>query len=231
MCGYVRRHVGPKTLREFLDLIGYKGYYDEPDEEPVTKHFYPAFGGDPNRTIEGLLVEEEGELKLVDATWWYDCHEIDGELTVGHKTTFNARNLHIPFWREAIESHRAIVIATGIGEGKKIDGKDKHFLVTSERLMLLGAVYQKFPSGKYSCAIITRDEHYRFTPYHDKAFPLFLPYNVEFLKLWLSKVDDTNTQIAQLLSAPRIFADLTITPVKTFKGGVSVGTTEYLKAD
>lgn len=40
MCGYVRRHVGPKTLREFLDLIGYTGYYDEPDEEPVTKHFY-----------------------------------------------------------------------------------------------------------------------------------------------------------------------------------------------
>lgn len=97
--------------------------------------------------------------------------------------------------------------------------------------MLLGAVYQKFPSGKYSCAIITRDEHYRFTPYHDKAFPLFLPYNLEFFKLWLSKVDDTNTQIVQLISAPRIFADLTIAPVKTFKGGVSTGPTGPLKAD
>ncbi len=97
--------------------------------------------------------------------------------------------------------------------------------------MLLGAVYQKFPSGKYSCAIITRDEHYRFTLYHDKAFPLFLPYNLKFLKLWLSQVDDSNAQIAQLLSAPKIFADLIITPVKTFKGGVPVGPTEYLKAD
>lgn len=231
MCGYVRRHVDPKTLREFLHLIGYMGNFDVAEEEPIMKHFYPAFGGDPNRTIEGLLIEEDGELKLVNATWWYDCHEIDGELRVGPKTTFNARNLHIPFWKEAIAGHRAIVIATGLGEGKTIDGKDKHFLVTSERLMLLGAVYQKFPSGKYSCAIITRDEHERFAPYHDKAFPLFLPFNLEFLKVWLSNVDDSSAPIARLLSAPRIFADLQITPVKTFKGGVSVGPTEYLKAD
>lgn len=231
MCGYVRRHVGPKTLREFLELIGYQGYYDEPDEEPVTKHFYPAFGGDPNRTIQGLLIQEDGELKLVDATWWYHCEEIDGQLKVGHKKTFNARNLHIPFWRDGIENHRAIVIATGIGEGKEIDGKNKHFLVTSERLMLLGAVYKKFPCGKYSCAVITRDEHFRFSPYHDKAFPLFLPYSIEFLKIWLSKVKDDHPRIAQLLAAPRIFSDLKIVPVKTFKGEVATGPTEYLKAD
>lgn len=51
--------------------------------------------------------------------------------------------------------------------------------------MILGAVYQAFPNGKYSCAVITRDEHPRFAPYHDKAFPLFLPHNLDFLKLWL----------------------------------------------
>jgi putative SOS response-associated peptidase YedK len=148
-----------------------------------------------------------------------------------YKQTFNARNLHLDFWRDAIESHRAIVIATGIGEGKEINGKDEHFLVISKRLMLLGAVYQKFPSGKYSCAVITRDEHFRFEPYHDKAFPLFLPYSLEFLKIWLSKANHNHPQIARLLAAPKIFSDLKITPVKTFKGEVPTGPTEFLKAD
>lgn len=231
MCGYVRRHIGPKTLREFLELLGYNGYYDEPNSELGPQHFYPAWGKDASKTIDGLLIQEEGKLKLINATWWYHCDEVNENFEVGQKRTFNARNLHIPFWRDAIESHRAIVIATGIGEGKEIDGKNKHFLVTSERLMLLGAVYQKFPSGRYSCAIITRDEHPRFEPYHDKAFPLFLPYNLEFLKTWLSEVDDSHPQIAQLLAAPRIFSDLTIVPVKTFKGAVPTGPTEFLKAD
>ena len=103
MCGYVRRHVGPKTLREFLDLIGYQGYLDESDESKV-EHFYPAWGGDSNKTIKGLLIQEDGELKLIDATWWYHGEEVNGELVLGEKKTFNARNLHISFWRDAIES-------------------------------------------------------------------------------------------------------------------------------
>lgn len=233
MCGYVRRHIGPKSLKEFLELLGVQGYYDEPEnDEPELKHFYPAHGKAVNRTIDGIIINEDGQLKYVTATWWYHCEEKNGELKVGYKTTFNARNLHLEFWRDAISKHRAIVVATGIGEGKKDEyGKDHHYLVTSDRIMLLGAVYQKFPSGKYSCAIITRDEHPRFERYHDKAFPLFLPHNLAFLKLWLSDVGDDHPQIAALLGAPRIFADLTITPVKTFKAGVPVGPTEFLQAD
>jgi len=232
MCGYVRRHIGPKTLNEFLQYLGLQGYYDEPvDDEPVLKHFYPAFGGAVDRTIEGIIIEEEGQLKFVNATWWYDCEEVDGKLKTLKNQTFNARRLWLEFWRDAINSHRGIVVATGLGEGKKVDGKDRHFLVTSNRLLLLGAVYQKFPSGKYSCAIITRDEHPRFKPYHEKAFPLFLPYNRNFLKLWLSDATASHPQIAGLLSSPKIFADLTVTPVKTFIGEIPDGPTEYLAAD
>jgi putative SOS response-associated peptidase YedK len=231
MCGYVRRHIGPKTLNEFLELLGISGYYEDENDEPELKHFYPAFGGNPNRTIEGLIIEEDGELKLVDATWWYDCNEVDGEFKVGERTTFNARNLEGRYWKSAIRHRRAIVVATGLGEGKTIDGKNKHFLVTSDRLLLLGAVYQRFPSGRYSCAIITRDAHPRFEAYHEKAFPLFLPYNVEYLKLWLSQADEQQPQIAHLLASPKIFANLSILPVKTFKGGVATGEMEYLPAD
>jgi putative SOS response-associated peptidase YedK len=237
MCGYLRRHIKPRTLKEFLELLGLKSYgVDWEDnhpaiDEPVLEHFYPAFGGDVNKTIKGLLIKEGGELKLVDATWWYHAEEVDGQLVLGPRRTFNARRLYINFWRDAIQHHRAIAIVTGLGEGKKVDGKDKHFLVTSERLMLLGAVYKKFPSGKYTCAIITRDEHPRFKPYHDHAFPLFLPPNLEFLNRWLSDIGDDDPDIAQLLASRRIFSDLTIKPVKTFKGEVATGPTEYLKAD
>lgn len=168
---------------------------------------------------------------MVDATWWYDAEEVKGEVVLGGKQTLNARNLHHEYWREAIESRRAIAIVTGLGEGKKINGKDKRFLVTADRLIFLGAVYQKFPSGVYTCAIITRDEHPRFAPYHDNSFPLFLPYSMDFLKLWLSDAKDDHPMIAHLLANPGIFADLTIKPVKTFIGEVAAGPTEFLKAD
>lgn len=232
MCGYVRRHIGPKTLNEFLRLMGVQQEYgDTSNDEPVLEHFYPAFGGAVNRTIKGLLIMEDDQLKLVDATWWYDCAEIEGELVVGQRTTFNARNLQSSYWRNAIRKHRAIVIASGIGEGKMINGKNRHYLVTADRLLLLGAVYRPFPSGHHSCAVITRDTHPRFEPYHDKAFPLFLPHDIDILKLWLSDAEESHPQIKQLLEAPRIFTDLKITPVKTFKDAVPVGETEYLAAD
>lgn len=237
MCGYLRRHIKPRTLKAFLELLGLKSHgvdWDDNDPAPdqfVLEHFYPAFGGDVNKTIKGLLIKEGDDLKLVDATWWYHAEEVNGELVLGKNRTLNARNLHHKFWRDAIEHHRAIAVVTGLGEGKEVDGKNKHFLVTSERPLLLGAVYKKFPSGKYTCAIITRDEHPRFTPYHDNSFPLFLPYDQEFLKLWLSDVGDDHPKIAQLLANPGIFADLAITPVKTFKGEVATGPTEFLKAD
>ena len=118
MCGYLRRHIKPRTLRAFLELLGLKSYgeqweSDDPAlDEPVLEHFYPAFGGAVNKTIKGLLINEGGELKLVDATWWYHAEEVNGQLVLGKNRTLNARNLHHKFWRDAIEHHRAIAIVT-----------------------------------------------------------------------------------------------------------------------
>lgn len=237
MCGYLRRHIKPKTLREFLELLGLnpegEAWADAAQEnaDAVVEHFYPVWGGNASRMIKGLIIQEDEQLKLIDATWWYHCEEKDGDLVVGAKQTFNARNLHLEFWRNAIKRNRAIAVVTGLGEGKTINGKNRHFLVTAERLLFLGAVYKKHPCGKYSCAIITRDEHPRFEPYHDKAFPLFLPYNLDFLRLWLGDADDQDPLIAQLLASPKIFTDLTITPVKTFKNAEPTGPKELLTAD
>ncbi|WP_323816572.1 SOS response-associated peptidase family protein [Cellvibrio sp. NN19] len=237
MCGYLRRHVTPRDLRAFLDLLGVKSNdidwgENEPEYDiPKLEHFYPAWGGNTSRTIKRLLVEEQGELKLVDATWWYHAQEVDGQVVLGSKKTFNARNLHYAFWSNAINHRRAIAIVTGVGEGKNVNGKDVHYLIESDDFLLLGAVYQRFPSGQYTCSIITRDSDPQYQLYHENSFPLFLPNDVETLKLWLGTATADHPKIKEMLDNPKVVNDLAITPVKTFKDAVPTGPTEYLKAE
>ena len=100
-----------------------------------------------------------------------------------------------------------------------------------ERPILLGCLYNRFQNGKYSCAVITRNAHPRFTDYHDDAFPLMLPHDPNFLKLWLSDTPPDDQAIAELLKQPKIFTDLTVTPVKTYKDAVPRGEPELIHAD
>lgn len=231
MCGYARRHVRAETLKEMNDLFReYESTYSILDQGIM--HFYPAFGGAASRQLKGLLIRENGKNRFVDATWWFDCQEAGDSLLVNNKrTTFNARNLNSPYWKGAIRHHRGIFLVTGIGEGKMVDGKNRHYLVESDTPILLGCVYRPFPNGCYSAAIITRDSHPRFEPYHDKAFPLMLPHDKQFLDLWLSDAREDHPVIASLLANPSIFTNLKITPVKTFKDGKPIGDSVILAAD
>lgn len=234
MCGYGRRHISNADLIEFVRTLELaEAFRNMPlPLDNVLEHFYPAFGGAASRRITSMIIQEEGKLISVDATWWFDCQEVDGALVVNNKrTTFNARNLASSYWKGAIRHNRGIALFTGIGEGKVIDGKNRHFLVEGEQPLLMGTVYRKFPAGHYSTAIITRDSHSKFDTYHDKAFPLFLPLNPEFLKLWLGDEPETHPQIAHLLENPKVFNDLKITPVKTFKDAKAIGEVEYLGPD
>lgn len=218
MCGYVRRHIPNKKLKEFMDLLGLGELFTEEGGDEL-QHFYPAFGKDANRTIQDLIIREDGRLKKVNATWWFDCREVDGKLVVGDRTTFNARNLESPYWKTAIRRNRGIVVGTGLGESKMINGKKHQYLMRARKPILLGAVYRKFPYDLYSCAVITRASHPRFNTYHDNAFPLFLPYDKDFLQLWLSDAPETHPVIAALLDQPKLFADMEVAEVKTFKSG------------
>lgn len=232
MCGYARRHISTPDLIEFMESVNLMGAVTDnlPSEE--LEHFYPAFGGAASRQIKNMIVRGDNGLTNVDATWWFDCSEQNGELLVNNKrTTFNARNLASPYWKGAIRHNRGIAIATAIGEGKEIDGKNRHFFVEGDQPLLLGTVYRRFGEGKYSTAVITRDSHPRFEPYHDKAFPLMLPNDPEFLALWLSDQPETHPAIANLLEHPRIFTGLKITQVKTFKDAKAIGETTYLQPD
>lgn len=230
MCGYVRRHIANKDLKEFMDLLDLGDLFPETGGGEL-QHFYPAFGKNASRRIDDLIIREDGQLKRVNATWWFDCSEVDGQLIVGDRTTFNARNLDSSYWKGAIRHSRAIVVGTGLGESKLINGKKHQFLMRSVKPILLGAVYRRFPNHLYSCAVITRDSHPRFNAYHDKAFPLFLPYDKDFLQLWLSAEREDHPTIASLLDQPKLFADLDVSEVKTFKAGDAKGCAIHLPAD
>jgi len=187
------------------------------------KRYYPAFGQDPNKTID-IVIEESGELKQVSATWWFDCADTNSTntntLSVGPRTTFNARNLESPYWKGALKNNRAIVLATGIGESKVV-GKTKHqYYMQSDEVFVLGALYRKFSDERYSCAVITRNTHSKMEPYHDKAFPGFLPNNDEFLKLWLSQSVQQHTEIDYVLAHPTLYPTLKVQRVKTYKDKV-----------
>ncbi|WP_166261946.1 SOS response-associated peptidase family protein [Marinobacter salicampi] len=233
MCGYIRRVTDSPEVGNLLEEIGLGDlvpplFRQAPGE---MEHFYPAFGGNAERRIRGLIIADEGRPRLVDATWWFDCVARDDRLEVGKRTTFNARNLDSPFWREPLRHHRGIVVATGIGESKKIGGRKHQYLMEGTRPFLLGALYCPFPNGQFSCAVITRDAHLKFESYHDKAFPLFLPPTPEFVDLWLDETITQAREIDQLLEHPRLYANLEVEEVKTFKNGTVSPVATLLEAD
>jgi putative SOS response-associated peptidase YedK len=183
---------------------------------------YPAFGGDTNKRIP-LLVCEDNSLKIVQAVWWFDAICENYHTTLGRRTSFNARNLDSPFWKSALNHSRGLVLAGELGESKLV-GKTKHqYLMQSQTPFMLGAIYRKLNNGDYCCAIITRDAHPKMAPYHDKAFPLFLPTDDIFLNIWLGPNTAQHPQIDPLLRSPKLYPTLRVQRVKTYKHKQTVG--------
>jgi putative SOS response-associated peptidase YedK len=222
MCGYLRREPFKTSYREFLQPYGMGNLFDRIDEPPTMGHFLPAFAQHTERKIPNIIIQENGERKVVDATWWYECYERNGRLTTGGKQSFNARNLKLDLWSEAIEKRRAIAIMTGIGESRMLEGRKtaNHYLMIAGQPFFIGLLYRSYPHNLYSTAVITRDKQLGFEKFHDKAFPLFLPYDKHFIDLWLDpEVPSTEPEISELLANPKWFTALQVTRVKTFTKG------------
>jgi len=225
VCGYIRRVTDNAYVKALLISVGLEDLVAEfKSEAGKIEHFYPAFGGDPTKVIKKLLIHEGGSVKVIDATWWFDCTTEGDTLRVGERTTFNARNLDSSFWRGALKHHRALVVATGLGESQAVSGKKQHYLMEADQgAFLLGALYRKFSNGKYCCAVITRPALETFAQYHEKAMPLFIPAEKSAVAEWLNPDVEQSQRLQELLNRPVIAADLTVTPVKSFKSGTANG--------
>lgn len=231
MCGYIRRVTDSPAVADMLDQIGLGHLADRFAGNGEIEHYYPAFGGNPERKIHGLIVPGPEGPTTVDATWWFDAEPDGDTLRLGKRTTFNARNLESPYWKGALRYHRALVVATGLGESKWIHGKKTQYLMEGEQPFLLGALYRHFDNGCVSCAVITRDSHPRFDPYHDKAFPCFVPAEPDFVDQWLNRDGQVPELISRYLVHPQITVPLRVAPVKAFKRGDVPGDAQKLPAD
>lgn len=228
MCGFIQRVTDSPAVIDLIEQIGlgqltntFKG------EGQGVLNFYPAFGKNPSRRITNLIISSK---TTVNATWWFDCKAVDDTLAVGDRTTFNARNLESPFWKHAIGYRRALVVATAVGESNKEGSRNAHYLMESEKALLIGAVYREFDNGLYATAVITRPPHERFSQYHSKSIPCFLPHDKAFVDAWLNG-GAADPIVLSELEQPKIHTPLKVTKVKTFKGGEALSEPEILTAD
>lgn len=219
MCGYFGNlHECPEVLTILMDL-------NIPLPYPKGQYYQ-------RREVPGLITSTESGFDQSTALWWYALKLDAGEWQVNNQvTSFNARNLTSPLWRNAIQTRRAVVFASEIGES---NGRHR-YLMRSAQGIALGAVYRDWvsPSGetKRSMAIITRSPHSRFKQFHEKSTPCFLPLDSAFLQHWLDPSIAHSDLLDDVLSAPRLTTDLVVHPVKSFKGAELQGEPFHLKRD
>ena len=175
MCGYIRRVTDSPAVADMLDQIGLGHLANRFAGNGEIEHYYPAFGGNPERKIHGLIVPGPEGPTTVDATWWFDAEAEGDTLRLGKRTTFNARNLDSPYWQGVLRHHRGLVVATGLGESKWVNGRKTQYLMEGEQPFLLGALYRTFNNGCVSCAVITRDSHLGSIRTTIRHFPAFYP--------------------------------------------------------
>lgn len=167
-----------------------------------------------------------------EAMWWYALRTEEGKLVINEKlTSFNARDLSKPLWREPLKTKRALVLCSEIGES---NGKDK-YLMRSEEGFALGCLYKDWvaPDGSRlrSFAVITREPHDRFKKYHEKSTPFFLPLDKDVLAEWLNPTIGNSELINDLLATPRLYNDIKVTKVKSYKDAKPMSDVDILKKD
>ncbi len=234
MCGFIQRITDSPHVIALLEEVGLTQTIPLfVNESSTTKiiNFYPAFGKSPERQITNLIVSGD---RTVDATWWFDAKPYGETLQVGDRTTFNARNLDSPYWGKFIRERRAVVVATAVGESNpRGKGKAHYLMKPTSGALLIGAVYRRFSNGLFSCAVVTRPPIEGFSQFHEKSIPCFLPHNAHAVKAWLAADTEgrLNNDVEFMLNHPRLYTDLEVTQVKTFKNAEVIGEPVLLKAE
>ena len=234
MCGFIQRITDSPDVIALLEEVGLTQTIPLFANESSTSNvinFYPAFGKAAERQITNIIVSSDS---TIDATWWFDAKPVGNTLEVGNRTTFNARNLDSPYWGKFIRERRAIVVATAVGESNPVGkGKSHYLMKPTSGALLIGAVYRRFSNGLFSCAVVTRPPIDSFSQYHEKSIPCFLPHDSHAINAWLTadKLGSLNDEVEYILDNPRIYTDLEVTRVKTFKSAQAIGEVNTLKAD
>lgn len=225
MCGYVeRQRTLDRQYRDYLQSLKIQ-------ELPLGRFF-------PGGKMSGVLFQREDNIHVVDAIWWFKLHwENDAWKPLRKVTSFNARNLQNNLWKTPVKTSRCIIPATAIVEtieDQQDPKKKRSYLMDARDGMLLGGLYAEYKNGDqttYSCTVITLDPHERFSQYHNKATPLFLPLDEKLLATWLDPTFTDFDYFRGLTETPQLPVDLSVTEVNNSRGLLPVGAAVMLEAD
>lgn len=79
-------------------------------------------------------------------------------------------------------------------------------------------------------ALVPRPPHVQYRKYLEKSIPYFLPTNKLVVDAWLTGRPD-DPLVNDVLNNPRIYQDLKVTNVETFKDGTAKAEPEILHKD
>lgn len=234
MCAYVERDANRhEAIASYLQAAGLGDIVDQvlgsgaPAADGIVRS-RPAFGGNPKARLFGMITQEAGQLRVYDPIWWFDVdYDEDQGFVFGKRTSFNARRLHLPLWKDWVATGRGLVVGTAIGEAKQEGSKKRQYRMVGETPFFLGGLIKPVGDGHYAGTVITRDAHPKFEAYHDKAFPNFVPPDLALE--WLE--DGLSQPVQDLLDHPTLTTSVNVTPVKSYQSAQSLGETVRLPAD
>lgn len=161
-----------------------------------------------------IVIKEDGQHRIVKATWWLYLEQTDEGLKP-HKKYFSVNSNHekLPK-RPEYKKSRCIVPATGFVESQ--DGKNPHMLEPSDgSAIAFGGLFKRWKDKvtdeiRYSAAIITLKGHSALKDIHRKSTPLWLPD--EAYDDWLDRELTDTTPFVHLLK-PTIHMGFVATPI------------------
>lgn len=184
-----------------------------------------------------IIIEREGKRSVQDAVWHLYLEQTTDKGLKPHKKYFsiNTRYDKLPKKPE-YKSCRCIIPATAFVESKESEAP--YLLSTADgRAIAFGGLFKTWVdkiTGEivHSASMITLPGHPNplMDKIHDKAFPLWLPYDASVLNRWLNPEVKDTSEFEPLLTA-RLYADLLATPIDKASKKNPVGQPITIPAD
>lgn len=218
MCGFIQRVSDSPAVKALLLDLG------------MNNLVFNSGDFVPGSQVDIALADPQ--LRAIRTTWWFLIGS-DGKPNYTY-STFNARRLDGKMWRGPINTSRCVIPATAFGESIGTGGKKRSYLIKSDSAVLLGGLYRHYDTSRgpvTGMAVITCSPHSRLSQYHDKACPLFLPHDTDFIKQWLDPNVGVTKAMLDVIKQPLLTTGFTVVPVKTTRNHTQVAPVERLEAD
>ena len=186
-----------------------------------------------------VVLEEQGQRRLQDATWWLLLEPNDNGFKPSRYTSFNTRydkvNQAGSAGYQSYRSQRCIIPASGFGETQFVNKKavSYHNMTATEEALAFAGLYRLWRHPRtgelaYSCSIITNAPHPKFANIHTKASPAMLaPHQYD---MWLDPTVNDPNQLNDVLQ-PRIVTRLSAQAINKPSLGEAIGNSFVIEKD